>query len=88
MLCQRGPSGEMTTNLGVRFEILPTEGRVMLIVYRGFELVPVKDGEKWQAQIFSGGNRITATLPFAREEPAMTEAKKIVDEIRSSRRSA
>ena len=60
----------------------------MLIMYRGYELVPVKDGEKWQAQIFSGGRRITTTMPFALEEPATTEAKKIVDEIRSPRRSA
>lgn len=60
----------------------------MLIMYRGFELVPVKDGEKWQAQIFSGGRGIRTTMPFAREEPAMAEAKKIVDEIRASRRSA
>jgi hypothetical protein len=60
----------------------------MFIMYRGFELVPVKDGDKWQAQICSGGKRITTTMPFSREEPAMTEAKKIVDEIRSSRHSA
>ena len=60
----------------------------MLIMYRGFELVPVKDGEKWQAHIFSGGRRITTTMPFAREEPAMIEAKNIVDNIRGSRRSA
>ena len=33
----------------------------MLIMYRGFELVPVKDGERWQAQVFSGGRRIAAT---------------------------
>jgi hypothetical protein len=56
----------------------------MLIMYRGYELVPVKDGEKWQAQIFSSGRRITTTMPFAQEEPATAEAKKIVDEIRSS----
>jgi hypothetical protein len=60
----------------------------MLIVYRGYELVPIKDGEYWHAQIFSGGRRITDTMPFAREEPAMAEAKKIVDEMRDSRRSA
>jgi hypothetical protein len=60
----------------------------MLIMYRSFELVPVKAGEKWQVQIFSGGRRITTTMLFAGEESAMTEAKKIVDGIRSSRRSA
>jgi hypothetical protein len=26
----------------------------MLIMYRGFELVPIKDGEKWQAQSLLG----------------------------------
>jgi hypothetical protein len=63
-------------------------GAAMLIMYRGFELVPVKDGENWQAQIFSGGRRIAATPPCAGEEPAMTEAKKIVDGIRGFRPSA
>jgi hypothetical protein len=58
----------------------------MLIMYRGFELVPIRQGEKWQAQVFSGGRRITTTTPCACEEPAMTEAKKIVDEMRNSRR--
>jgi hypothetical protein len=57
-------------------------------MYRGYELVPVKDGENWRAQIFSGGRRITTTMPFALEERATNEAKKIADEIRSSRRSA
>jgi hypothetical protein len=60
----------------------------MLIMYRGYELVPVKDGENWQTQIFSGGRRIMTTMPFALEERATSEAKKIADEIRSSRRSA
>jgi hypothetical protein len=60
----------------------------MLIMYRGYELVPVKDGEQWQAQIFSRGRPITTTMPFAQEEPATADAKKIVDEICSSRRSA
>jgi hypothetical protein len=60
----------------------------MLIMYRGFELVPVKDVEKWQAQIFSGGKRITTTMLFASEESAVADAKKIVDGIRGSRRSA
>jgi hypothetical protein len=60
----------------------------MLIMYRGFTLVPIKDGEKSQAQIFSGGRRITTTIPFASEEPAMIEAKRLVDEMRNSRHSA
>jgi hypothetical protein len=57
-------------------------------MYRGYELVPVKDGEDWEVQIFSGGRRITQTSYFAREEPAMIEAKNIVDDMRCSRRSA
>ena len=59
----------------------------MLIMYRGFELVPIKNGEKWQAQVFSGSKRMAATPPYADEETAMSEAKKIADEFRS-RRSA
>jgi hypothetical protein len=57
-------------------------------MHRGFQLVPIKDGEKWQAQIFSGSRRIAITTSFACEEPAITEAKKIVDEIRSPRGAA
>jgi hypothetical protein len=64
------------------------EARRMLIMYRGFELVPIKVDEKWQAQISSGGRRIAVTPPHVGEEPAMNEAKKIVDGIRNSRRSA
>jgi len=59
----------------------------MLIMYRGFELVPIKDGEKWQAQIFSGSKRMGATALCADEEAAMREARKIADDYRS-RRSA
>jgi hypothetical protein len=57
----------------------------MLIMYRGFELVPVKADEMWQAQISSGGRRIWVTPPCGGEEPAMSEARKIVDGIRASR---
>jgi hypothetical protein len=60
----------------------------MLIMYRGFELVPIKVDENWQAQISSGGRWVTVTPPHDSEEPAMNEAKKIVDEIRGLRRSA
>ena len=57
----------------------------MLIMYRGFELVPVKTGELWQAQISSGGRRVAVTPPYHGEEPAMSEAKRIVDGIRNPR---
>jgi hypothetical protein len=60
----------------------------MLIMYRGFELVPIKVDENWPAQISSGGRPVTVTPPYGSEEPAMSEAKKIVDGIRGSRRSA
>ncbi len=56
----------------------------MLIMYRGCELVPVKDGDRWRAQIFSGGRLLTTTMLLPREEPAIAEAKKIVDEFRGS----
>jgi hypothetical protein len=52
---------------------------VDLILYRHFELVPVKDGKKWQVKVFSGGKRITTTMLFAGEQSAVTEAKRIVD---------
>jgi hypothetical protein len=64
------------------------EGAAMLIMYRGFALVPVKDGESCQAQIFSGGRPIAATPPRASEEQAMSEAKKVVDGLRHPCRSA
>jgi hypothetical protein len=67
---------------------MPTEDLAMLIMHRGFELVPFKDGEKWLAQIFSGGRRIATTMPFFSEELAMTEARKFVDEMRNSTGSA
>jgi hypothetical protein len=57
----------------------------MLIMYRGFELVPVKTGEMWQAQISSGGRRVAVTPSHHGEEPAMSEARRIVDGIRNPR---
>jgi hypothetical protein len=60
-------------------------GAAMLIMYRGFELVPVKTGEMWQAQISSGGRRIAFTPLHHGEEMAMSEAKGIVDGIRNPR---
>ena len=60
----------------------------MLLMYRGYELVPVKDGDRWKAQIFSGGRLLTTTMLLPREQPAIAEAKKIVDDIRGSPRLA
>jgi hypothetical protein len=64
------------------------EGAAMLIMYRGFALVPVKDGEGWQTQVFSGGRPMAATPPSDNEEQAMSDAKKLVDGLRCCRRSA
>jgi hypothetical protein len=55
------------------------EGAAMLIMYRGFALVPVKDGEICQAQVFCGGRAMAATPPRDSEEQAMSEAKRLVD---------
>jgi hypothetical protein len=57
----------------------------MLVMYRGFELVPVKTGELWQAQISSGGRRVAVTPAHRGEDPAMSEARSIVDGIRNPR---
>jgi hypothetical protein len=57
----------------------------MLIMYRGYQLVPVKSNDSWQVQIFSGGNLITTTMLFATENLAMAEARKDVDGFRSAR---
>jgi hypothetical protein len=64
------------------------EGAAMLIMYRGFALVPVKDGEMCEAQVFSGGRPMAATPPRDSEVQAMSEAKKLVDGLCHARRSA
>jgi hypothetical protein len=58
----------------------------MLIMYRGYELVPVKIGDGWKVHIHSGGKPITTTMLIATEETAMDEAKKIADDFRAGRR--
>jgi hypothetical protein len=40
----------------------------MLVMYHGYQLVPVKSGESWQVKIFSGGKLISATILFATED--------------------
>ena len=60
----------------------------MLIMYRGFELVPAKVGDMWQVQICSGGRPSAITPTYLTEEQAMRDARKIADGIRNSRRSA
>jgi hypothetical protein len=63
-------------------------GGAMLIMYRGFELVPAKVGDMWQVQICSGGRPSAITPTYLTEEQAMRDARKIADGIRNSRRSA
>ena len=57
-------------------------GYVDMIIYKGFELVPIEDGEKWHVKIFSSGKRVMTTMLLAGEELAVTEAKNMVDESR------
>jgi hypothetical protein len=58
----------------------------MMIIYRGYELVPVQVGEGWKVHIHSGGKPVAATMLIATEESAMAEAKKIADDLRAGRR--
>ena len=57
----------------------------MLIMYRGYQLVPVRSNESWQVKLFSGGKLIATTMLFLTEDSAMAEARKDVDEFRSAR---
>ena len=57
----------------------------MLIMYRDYQLVPVKSNESWQVQIFLDGKLITTTMILATEDSAMAEARKDVDGFRSGR---
>jgi hypothetical protein len=63
-------------------------GAAMLIMYRGFELVPIRAEDNWQMQISSGGRPVRLTPIYTTEEQAMGEARRIADEIRVARRSA
>jgi hypothetical protein len=83
---ERGPDREIFESYvdgsGNEHEITLTNrgwNYVDLIVYRRFELIPVKDGGRWQVKILSRGKRIATTKHFAGEQPAVAEAKKIVD---------
>ena len=55
----------------------------MLIMYRDYQLVPVKINEGWQVKIFSGGKLIATTMVSDTEESAMAEARMDVDGFRS-----
>jgi hypothetical protein len=57
----------------------------MLIMHRGYQLVPVRSNESWQVKLFSGGKLITTTMLFATEDLAMAAARKDVDGFRSAR---
>ena len=60
--------------------------QLMPIMYRGFQLVPVKSDESWQVQIFSDGKPVATTMLLATEDAAMAEARKDVDGFRSARK--
>ena len=55
----------------------------MLIMYRDYQLVPVKSNEGWQVKIFLGSKLVTTTMISDTEESAMAEARKDVDVFRS-----
>jgi hypothetical protein len=55
----------------------------MLIMYRDYQLVPVKSNEGWQVKIFLGSKLVTTTMFSDTEESAMAEARKDVDVFRS-----
>jgi hypothetical protein len=57
----------------------------MLIMYRGYQPVPVRSNESWQVKLFSGGKLIAATMLFATKDLAMAEARKNVVGFRSAR---
>src|ERR1700722_18762863 len=61
------------------------EGKTMLIMYRGYTLVPVREEAKSQVKVFSRSNFIMGTRNCADDESAIIEAKKLVDAILHSR---
>jgi hypothetical protein len=56
-------------------------------MYQGYELISIKSAKNWQVQILSGGRLISTTMPFANEESALVEAKKVVEGYWGLRRS-
>ena len=57
----------------------------MMMTYRGYTLVPLMDAGNSQVSVFSRANFITKTMPFADEQSAVTEARKVVDAILARR---
>jgi hypothetical protein len=57
----------------------------MLIMYRSYQLVPVRSNESWQVKLFSGDKLIATTMLFATEDLAVAEARKDVDGFGSAR---
>jgi hypothetical protein len=60
------------------------EGKAMMIMYRGYTLVPLKEETKSRVKVFSGATFITATQDYIDEEASLCEAKKMVDSILNS----
>jgi hypothetical protein len=57
----------------------------MLIMYRGYTLVPVREEAKSQVKVFSRSNFILGTRNCVDDESAIIEAKRLVDAILHSR---
>ena len=57
----------------------------MMMTYRGYTLVPLMDGGNSQVSVFSRANFITKTMAFADEQSAVSEARKVVDDILARR---
>jgi hypothetical protein len=58
----------------------------MMMTYRGYTLVPLMDGRNSRVSVFSRANFITKTMAFADEQSAVTEARKVVDDILARRK--
>jgi hypothetical protein len=57
----------------------------MLIMYRGYTLVPEREEAKSRVKVFSRSNFVVGTRNCADDESAMIEGKKLVDTILHSR---
>jgi hypothetical protein len=58
---------------------------MMLMMYRGYTLVPMREEARSQVKVFSRSNFITGTKTCADDESAIMEAKNMVDAILHSR---
>jgi hypothetical protein len=59
----------------------------MLVMYRGYTLVLVREDGKSQVKIFSRANAVMTTKASTNEETALAEARQTVDAFLSARRT-